>query len=76
MNNNEIIKKIICQCLNISEVSDYELNKNNFPQWDSLTFLNIIISLQEKFKINFNPDDLIQMNSFKEIVEKINEKNN
>ena len=76
MKNEEAarIKQIFCSVLGVSEsdVNDYT-SYNSFEAWDSLKHLEFITKLEEEFAIDIEMDDVIAMESFKQI-KKIMEK--
>jgi acyl carrier protein len=48
---------------------------NNIEKWDSLTHLNMIISLEKEFNIEFSPEETVEMITFKKIFANIKSKN-
>ena len=46
----------------------------NCEEWDSLRYLNIIIELESEFGLSFEPEEIVQMNSVKKIVQIITNK--
>jgi acyl carrier protein len=44
-----------------------ETSQENCYRWDSLQHLNIIVALEEKFDVYFEPDDISNMKSIKAI---------
>ena len=64
-NINERIKNII------SIVMDVPLNKidenassDNIINWDSLKHINLVISLEEEFELEFSEDQIPELNSY------------
>ena len=43
---------------------DHNSNNNNTENWDSINFLMLIVNIEEEFKISFNPEELVELNSF------------
>tara|TARA_B110000483_G_scaffold184546_1_gene218294 strand:- start:78 stop:317 length:240 start_codon:yes stop_codon:yes gene_type:complete len=74
MNNIEIYKKSFIESLSISEeIINDTLEYNSIPEWDSIAHMGLISELEDKFKITFETDDIIDFSSFqkgKEILKK------
>lgn len=69
------IKKSMAAIFKINENSipdNFEINK--IVNWDSLTHINLIVSLEEKFKVSFEPDEIAEMVNIDKIVEMIQRK--
>ena len=64
------LKKIFKQELkvNVNEKSKIYDYKN----WDSLGNFNVLLSIEKKFKINFDTKEFNQLNSFKTVSSKLN----
>lgn len=43
-------------------------------KWDSVGNFNILLSIEKKFKIKFNPQEFNNLNSFKEILKSVTNK--
>lgn len=62
-------------------VQESEINTDSSPDniesWDSLNHMNLIIAIEQEFKISFSMDEIVEMLNFELIVlilsEKINE---
>ena len=66
MNNIEIYKKSFIESLSISEeIINDTLEYNSIPEWDSIAHMGLISELEDKFKITFETDDIIDFSSFK-----------
>ena len=69
----EIKEKII----NImrSSFSDQNIDENstndNTDSWESMNFLILIVNLESKFDIEFQPEEIADLNSFKTIYNSI-----
>ena len=74
MNNIEIYKKSFIESLSVSEeIINDTLEYNSIPEWDSIAHMGLISELEDKFKITFETDDIIDFSSFqkgKEILKK------
>jgi acyl carrier protein len=42
--------------------------------WDSLGNFNVLLSIEKKFKLKFNPSEFNNLNSFKEILKVVTKK--
>lgn len=64
MNNTEILYILFAETLKIdlSVVND-ELKYQGIPQWDSLSHLNLIISIEDRFNVSLAMDDIRNLNS-------------
>jgi acyl carrier protein len=43
-------------------------------KWDSVGNFNLLLSIEKKFKIKFNPQEFNNLNSFKEILKSVTNK--
>lgn len=64
----EQIKEILKQVLKLEDIKD-DLSQSTCSKWNSLNHLNIIVELESKFDISFEPEDIIEMKSL-DIIEK------
>ena len=76
MNNTEKLYSAFSEALNIGieQVTD-GLKYQSIPQWDSISHMVLISTLEEKFDISLATDDVIDMSSVgkaKEILGKYN----
>lgn len=44
------------------------LNYKNVKKWDSLNHINLILSIESKFKIKITPEQNFKLNSYKKIL--------
>jgi len=51
-----------------------KISMNNFDKWDSLKHLNLLVALEEEFKIRFDISQADKMADFKSIIKYINKK--
>ena len=72
MNVEVVVKQIMRSVFN-EEISD-DFSKYTTEKWDSFLHLDLLVKLEEIFSVSFTPDEIGEMNSFKEIVKVINEK--
>ena len=62
----------------VFEISIEDINEESSPDsidnWDSLNLMNLVVSLEEEFDIEFDDDEIVEMLNFKLLVEIIKEK--
>ena len=46
-----------------------KLEYNSIPEWDSIGHMRLVADLEEKFKISFETDDIVDFSSFKKGIE-------
>ena len=46
---------------------DEDTSSKNVENWDSLRHMNLIVAIEEEFKIELTDDEIVGMNSYKEI---------
>ena len=60
--------------------SDVKINDNtskeNLPEWDSINHLNLIVELEDRFSIQFSPNEIESMKSVVTLQEIIQRKLN
>jgi len=63
------IKEVIASVLNVDagEIGD-DASPDNLGNWDSLAHMNIIVALEERFKIRFSDEQIVRMLNYKLIV--------
>ena len=72
-NNKKSLIKIFSIIFKIKEKSIKEtINFRNQKNWDSLNHVKLIMAIESKFKIKFNPEESMYLNSFKKILEAVN----
>ncbi|MGC5775183.1 acyl carrier protein [Paenibacillus pabuli] len=69
-----ILKQLFADTLELEldKISD-SLEYNTIPQWDSISHMALISSIEDEFDIMLSTDDVLNMSSFgiaKEILEK------
>ena len=74
MSSKEKYRDIFIQSLSIDEKKFNEKIKyNEIPEWDSIGHMTLMSSLEEKFSISMDTDDIVDFSSFEkgmEILEK------
>ena len=70
------IKKIMAQTFMMPpEKITNESIMVNVERWDSITHMDLIVSLEEFFKIKFDMEEIVEMTSFEKIVSILKAKN-
>jgi len=71
MDNNKIskINKIFISSLNLGQKTN--LTKLNYTDknWDSVAHMHLIAQLEKNFKIAIDPEDIVDMSSYKKALE-------
>lgn len=74
----DTLEKVIEIVATTCDVDKSEVNENStvgdFPAWDSVGHLSILSSVEEAFDINFEPEEMMEMEDVKDIVEAVNSK--
>ena len=74
----EIKNKVIEIIAGICEVDASQVSENtaigDFPQWDSVGQLAILSSVEEAFEISFEPEEMMEIEDVKDIVDAVNNK--
>lgn len=60
---------------NIGNISDH-ISQSNFEKWDSMQHLMLIVELENKFDIYFEPEEITKMVDIESIVNVISKKVN
>ena len=66
------IKDIIEKILKVPV--DENSNRQNIDVWDSFSHLDILVEIEKKYKIEFEPEELAEINSFQDIIKIVNDK--
>jgi len=71
----ERVFKIISQLMNVplEEVNE-DSSPENLERWDSLHHMNLILALEEEFKIRFTDEEIVQMENASIILEALQNK--
>lgn len=56
------------------ETIDTSCSQDSCDSWDSLRHLNLMLELEEEFNIEFEPEEIAEMKSFKKVKEIIERK--
>ena len=72
---NSEFKEIIAKVFNIkAEEVNEDLSKDDIGSWDSLKQMDMIFSLEEKYSLQFEIEEIASMNSIKEIMRILSKK--
>ncbi len=65
MSNKEIYQKTFQESLSIDSKKFKEsLKYNEIEEWDSIGHMTLVAALEEKFKISFETDDIVDFSSY------------
>lgn len=53
---------------------DASCSQDNCEVWDSLKHLNLVVELESAFNVSFEPEEIVEMISFNEIIKMLNKK--
>jgi acyl carrier protein len=69
------IKNVMAAVFEISveEIND-QTSSDSIESWDSLNLMNLVVSLEEEFDIQFDDQEIVKMLNFKLICEIIKQK--
>jgi len=72
---NDKLKSVLSDVfdLKVDEIND-TLSKDDISNWDSLTQMDLIVSLENEFGIELNFEEIVKMNSVKCILEVLSTK--
>jgi acyl carrier protein len=73
MTIEEKIINIMEESFDTENINENSTNENT-ENWESITFLILIVNLEKEFKISFEPEELVDLNSFLKIKSVINAK--
>jgi acyl carrier protein len=66
MLNENTLKQVIATMLNMDAASiNEDSSMDNVPNWDSLRHMNLILSLEEEFKVTIPDEDAGNITSYK-----------
>ena len=74
----EVLEKIIEIVATTCDVDKSEVTENStvgdFPAWDSMGHLAILNAVEEAFDISVEPEEMMELEDVKDIVEAVNQK--
>ena len=66
------IKVIVVNILGVdANIFDVNMSIENTQAWDSLKQVNLIIALEEEFKISFSESEMLSMTNYKTILKTV-----
>lgn len=78
MEKSEIQSKVFAIVAEVCETTADQINDNttigDFPQWDSVGQLTILSSVETEFDINFEPEEMMEIEDVKDIVNAVEAK--
>ena len=71
MDNNKInkINKIFISSLNLGQKTNLTKLRYTDKNWDSVAHMHLIAQLEKNFKIAIDPEDIVDMSSYKKALE-------
>ena len=72
---NDTVKSIMASVFrtDIENITE-DLNQKDVSFWDSLRHLNLVVELEERFSVSFEPEEIAEMITFKKVIYFINKK--
>jgi acyl carrier protein len=72
---NEKVKLLMANVFrtDIKNITD-DLTQKNVTFWDSLRHLNLVVELEEKFEVSFEPEEISEMVTFSQVIYFLNQK--
>ena len=74
----DTLERIIEIVATTCDVDKSEVNENStvgdFPAWDSVGHLSILSNVEEAFDISFEPEEMMEIEDVKDIVNAVNAK--
>ena len=71
----EKLKKGLSEVFELSvDIISNQSTMEAIDNWDSLSHMNLIVKLEELFSVKFEPEEIIKMISFSDIIAILNEK--
>lgn len=75
MEIKEKVFEIIANVLNVNvEEINLESTVGDFPSWDSLGQLNILQSVQDAFEVEFEPEEMMDIEDVNDIIKAVESK--
>ena len=66
MSSDQAYQDVFIQSLSINKDKfNNEIKYNDIPEWDSIGHMTLISDLEDKFKITFETDDVVDFSSYK-----------
>lgn len=66
MLNENTLKQVMATLLNVDVTSiDAEASMDTIPTWDSLRHMNLVLALEDEFKVSIPDEDAANITSYK-----------
>jgi acyl carrier protein len=66
MLNEELLKQVMATMLNVdASTINEDSSMDNLPGWDSLRHMNLVLALEEEFKVTIPDEDAGNITSYK-----------
>lgn len=66
MLNEDALKQVMATMLNVDAASiNEDSSMDNVPNWDSLRHMNLVLALEEEFKVTIPDEDAGNITSYK-----------
>jgi acyl carrier protein len=73
----QAVKEILSDTLEIDiESITVDSSQSTIKEWDSLRHLNLIVEIEDKFNVSFEPEEIGEMTSVEKILNYLNLKTN
>lgn len=72
MNSKEKIILEVFNGLFKSHYQQLDFDRESLPEWDSMRHAELILAIQKKLGIRFSSQDIIQINSARELLDAVN----
>lgn len=69
MTNKEKYNKAFIESLDVEETQLEGLKYQDVPSWDSVGHMGLISEIEDAFDIQFETDDIVELNSYKKGIE-------
>lgn len=69
MNEKQTIIKIMSELFGVSEGEiAIDSGIGDFPKWDSLGHINLLQEIQDEFEVEFEPEEIIELETVEDII--------
>lgn len=74
--NKEKLEKIFLDIFQDIKNFDFDKDRSEFENWDSLNHMQLVSEIESQFKINFEMDEISEINKPQDLLDLINKKQN
>ena len=72
---NDILTEVLAAELGVqSEIITDDLKYNSIPEWESTSHMIIVLALEDRFNVEFESDDIVNMTSLPKIRKMLQDK--